>query len=82
MTLTRRTLLGSLFCAAAAPAIVRISSLMPVRAFVPDPVMVHHQWQEWLTLKFENGIWRVIDSRGETEGFWPFSPAPITPTTV
>jgi hypothetical protein len=32
MTLTRRTLLGSLFCAAAAPAIVRISSPMPVKA--------------------------------------------------
>jgi hypothetical protein len=54
MTLTRRTLLGSLFCAAAAPAIVRISSLMPVRALeaLPAPVV----GDIWLGMS-QNFVW-------------------------
>jgi hypothetical protein len=38
MDLSRRKLIGGLFLAAAAPAIVRASSLMPVKALKPEMV--------------------------------------------
>jgi hypothetical protein len=39
MTLPRRTFLKNLGLLIAAPAIVRVSSLMPVKAFAEDPML-------------------------------------------
>lgn len=44
MELSRRKLLGGLFLAAAAPAIVRASSLMPVKALEPEWAVIRPAW--------------------------------------
>jgi hypothetical protein len=74
MTLTRRSLIGGLFCAAAAPAIVRISSLMRVRApgliyftsqdqYLPGELEQKFAacWDSWVAERAPNGDWRVVD---------------------
>jgi hypothetical protein len=59
MTLTRRSLIGGLFCAAAAPAIVRISSLMPVKAmWIPGTELPDYCG---LTLTQTNLQWSVSE---------------------
>jgi hypothetical protein len=84
VTLTRRTLLGSLFCAAAAPAIVRISSLMPVRALPTlNELLAAAPPGSTIWLDPYGGGWITFDSAFVTYN-WPgvLTPTPITPTPV
>jgi hypothetical protein len=93
MTLTRRTLLGSLFCAAAAPAIVRISSIMPVKPmWIPgvelpsfagtDPFLTigRVDWKTWHVARVLNENWLISCPDGPMYQIIP--PARITPAPV
>jgi hypothetical protein len=90
MTLTRRTLLGSLFCAAAAPAIVRISSLMPVSmartssmkliGVLPSEEPYFIDWGGYRITLNATGVDRQWQMQVLRESM--LTPAPITPTPV
>ena len=62
MTLSRRSLIGSLICLVAAPAIVRASSLMAVK---PVELSV----EELLKLARENEAYRIME-RNLAENFY------------
>jgi hypothetical protein len=79
---TRRSLIGGLFCAAAAAtAIVRISSLMPVKAFewlpdVPLPILSHtiETTAHTYRVEFRDGRLFIID--GSHAGWALTTPTP------
>ena len=60
--LTRRNLLRGLF---AAPAIIAIDRLMPVRALLPETVTVATvaDLRKWYSVRYEfvNGVWRAAE---------------------
>ena len=57
ITLSRRKLIGGLTAFIAAPAIVRVSSLMPMRAIAATPVVIgEYERQEYML-----GFARVLD---------------------
>lgn len=70
MILSRRKLIGGIGLVFAAPAIVRASSLMPVKSLAPESVSA---W--WLSevrkANVEKTIWLVNWSDGQIEEIYP-----------